>query len=109
VGRKRSATAQVVEVSGALQAKLKNNATLDWSFNYAKSTAGGKATVTVATALAFEFKDGSFFINYQQSGQSKRLDVSAKIRKEDFAVGFGATIVNDPQGRSVKAFLGVAF
>jgi hypothetical protein len=109
VGKTRTASSQVVEVSGALQVTLKNKATLDWTFAYTKSTAGGKATTTIATALRFEYENNKYFISYQQDGKTRRLDVSAKIRTEDLTIGFGATIVNEPQGRSIKAFIGVAW
>ena len=41
VGRTKGPDAQVIEVGGTLQAQLKNDGTLSWTFDYRKSTAGG--------------------------------------------------------------------
>jgi hypothetical protein len=108
VGRERTAQSQVLEVGGALSAKLKNGQ-LDWSFAYRKATSGGQSSVTVATALSFVSKNQSILIKYTQNGTQRQLDVSAKFTNDNFTAQGGLSIVNDPQGRSVKAFVGVSF
>ena len=108
VGRERTAQSQVLEVGGALSAKLKNGQ-LDWSFAYRKATSGGQSSVTVATALSFVSKNQSILIKYTQNGLQRQLDVTAKFTNDNFTAAGGLSIVNDPQGRSIKAFVGVSF
>jgi|KBSMisStandDraft_5_1062788.scaffolds.fasta_scaffold41746_5 hypothetical protein len=48
-------------------------------------------------------------VSYQQDGKTKSVDVSAKFTKDNFTIGGAVAIAQDPQGRSVKAFLTVAF
>lgn len=109
VGREKTPTSQKLQVSAKLAAVLKNNATLEWSVDYTKSTAGGTASTTFATALRFEAEGQKFFVSYQQAGKARRLEVTAKIEKEDFTISGGVEITNDGQGRRLKAFIGVAF
>jgi hypothetical protein len=109
VGKTRTPTSQVVEVGGALSVVLKNNATLDWTFAYQKNTAGGKAVTTIATALQFKFDQNQLLIEYKQDGKSRSVNITAKVVKEDFTLTGGVQIVNDPQGRRVKSFIGVSF
>lgn len=109
VGKTRTPTSQKLEVSGALSMKVRDQFTLDLSFDYVSSTAGGKTTVALATAVRFEAKGTQIVLSYQQQGQRRQLDVTAKLQKTDFDVSGGVTIANDPQGRTLKAFVGVAF
>ncbi len=108
VGRTKSAQSQVIEVGGALQVQLKNG-TLNWTFAYRKSTAGGQAETTIATALEFKFDQNRILIEYQQDGKTRRLDVTAKVARENFTASGGVQIANDPQGRRLKAFVGVSW
>lgn len=108
VGRERTAQSQVLEVGGALSAKLKNGQ-LDWTFAYRKATSGGQSSVTVATALSFVAKDQSILVKYSQNGTTRQLDVTAKFAASDFVAAGGLSIVNDAQGRAVRAFVGVSF
>jgi hypothetical protein len=85
------------------------NGTLNWTFAYRKSTAGGQAVTTIATALEFKFDQNRILIEYQQDGKTRRLDVTAKVAKENFTVTGGVQIANDPQGRHLKAFVGVSW
>lgn len=108
VGREKGPNSQVIEVGGTLQAKLKNGA-LDWTFAYRKSTAGGQSVTTIATALQFVFDQNRISIAYQQDGKARKLDVTGKIVKENFTLSGGVSIARDPQGRSLRAFVGVSF
>ena len=55
------------------------------------------------------FQDNKIMVSYQQDGKTKSVDVSAKFTKDNFTIGGAVAIAQDPQGRSVKAFLTVAF
>lgn len=109
VGRTKTAASQVIEVGGALQVELKNGTQLNWTFAYRKSTAGGQAVTTIATALQFKAQGNSVFIEYQQDGKTRKLDVTAKLVQDNFTVSGGVQIVNDPQGRRLKGFIGLSF
>lgn len=109
VGKEKTPTSQKLQISAKLAAVLKNNATLEWSIDYTKSTAGGTARTTFATALRFEADDKKFFVSYQQAGKARRLEITAKIEQDDFTASGGVEIVHDSQGRRLKAFVGVAF
>jgi hypothetical protein len=108
VGKTKSATAQTLEVGGQLKAKLKGG-TLSWDFAYRKDTAGGQSVKNIATALSFESKNNAIFIRYTQDGQERTLDITAKFATARFTTVGGVQIKNDPQGRSVSAFLGVSW
>jgi hypothetical protein len=108
VGRTTSTNAQVLEVSGRLQAQLKQG-TLTWSFAYRNATAGGQTTLTFATALTFTTKNGNIHIAYTQAGQTKVLDVQGKLVQSDFVLSGGVQIKSDPQGRRIGVFVGVTF
>ena len=108
VGRERTPTSQVIEVGGALQVQLKNG-TLNWTFAYRKSTAGGQSVVTIATALEFKFDNNRITIEYLQDGKTRKLDVTGKLVEENFTVSGGVQIANDPSGRRLKAFVGVSW
>lgn len=109
VGKVKTPTSQVVEVGGALRVVLKNNATLDWTFAYQKNTAGGKAVTTIATALQFKFEQNQLLVEFKQEGKVRSVNVTAKVVKEDFTLTGGVQIVNDPQGRRIKSFIGISF
>jgi len=108
VGRTKSASSQVIEVGGALQVQLKGGS-LNWSFVYKKSTAGGQSVVTIATAVAFTFEKGRIILEYRQNGVNKQLDITAKLVEKDFTIIGGVQIKNDLQGRSLKGFVGVSW
>lgn len=109
VGRTKTATSQELEVTGSVQAQIKNGA-LTWTFAYQNNTAGGVSTVTFATALKFTFDGGEFFIEYSQAGQTKKLKVTGKIVEKDFTATGGVEIENGPDGRKrIGAFIGVSF
>ncbi len=109
VGKEKTPTSQMLQVSAKLSAVLKNNATLEWTIDYAKSAAGGTSRTVFATSLHFEAEGKKFFVSYRQAGKDKRLEVTAKIEKENFTFSGGVEIINDAQGRRLKAFVGVAF
>jgi hypothetical protein len=108
VGRQKSATSQMLEVAGSVQARLQNG-TLTWTFAYQNSTAGGVSTITFATALRFTYDRGDIFIEYSQAGQKKRLKVSGSIVENDFRIDGGIEIENFPGGRRIGAFIGVSW
>ena len=110
VGRTKTATSQTIEIGGSLAVTLGQTGELTWNFAYRKSTAGGKpAVTTIATSLTFVFKQGQIFIAYKQDGQMRQLDVTAKLVTTDFTLAGGVQIRQDPQGRSIKGFIGVSF
>lgn len=108
VGKTRTASSQVLEIGGSLQARLKQGQ-LTWTFAYRKATSGGQSVVTLATQLEFVFKNGKVLISYTQNGKTRTLDVTAKLVRDDFAVSGGLSIVNDPGGRQLKAFVGISW
>ena len=108
VGREKQPGAQIIEVGGALQAQFKNGS-LAWTFAYRNSTAGGQSLMTIATAVEFIFENKAIWIEYVQSGKSRRINITAKLVQENFVVSGGVEIAQDPQGRRLGAFIGVSF
>ncbi len=108
VGREKRPGAQVIEVGGALQAQFKNGS-LAWTFAYRNSTAGGQSLMTIATAVEFTFENNAIWIEYTQSGKSRKINITAKVVQENFVVSGGVEIAQDPQGRHLGAFIGVSF
>lgn len=109
VGKTQSATAQTIEIGGAVKANLGSNGALTWTFDYRKSTSGQTALTTLATSLRYEFRNGEIFAVFKKDGQKQELAVTGKVVTDNFALAGGVEIKNDPQGRSVKAFFGVSF
>lgn len=109
VGKTRTQNSQVIEVGGSLSATLKNGVTLNWDFAYKKSTAGGQSVTTIATAVEFVWKSGKVNIRYTQDGQTKTLDIEAKLVQTNYVLTGGLSIANDPQGRRLGAFIGVSW
>lgn len=109
VGKERLPNAQALEIGGALRAELRGGV-LDWTLAYRKTTAAGEpAKVTLATGLSFVNENGAIVIKYTQNGQSRKVDVTGRLTQADFAVSGGISIAQDPQGRSLRAFIGVSF
>ena len=108
VGREKRPGAQTIEVGGALQAQFKNGS-LSWTFAYRNSTAGGQSLLTIATAVEFTFENNAIWIEYTQSGKSRKINITAKVVQENFVVSGGVEIAQDPQGRHLGAFVGVSF
>jgi hypothetical protein len=110
VGRTRTPTSQTIEIGGTLAVTLGQTGQLTWNFAYRKSTSGGApAVTTIATSLTFVFKNGEIFIEYKQDGQKREFKVTGKLVTSDFTLVGGVEIKQDPQGRSLKAFIGISF
>ena len=73
------------------------------------SPACSKTSTIFATALRFEAEGKKIFVSYQQDGQTKRLDVTARFTEDDFDTSVGVSIVNGPGNKRIKAFIGVSF
>jgi hypothetical protein len=108
VGKESGKGVQKIEVGGALKAQLKGG-TLEWTFAYRKATAGGTTTLALATQLSFVSDKGKLLISYMQDGKVKQFDISGQVDTGKVVFGGGLSIKNDPQGRSVKAFIGVSW
>jgi hypothetical protein len=110
VGKTKTPTSQTIEIGGSLAMTLGNTGQLTWNFAYRKSTAGGTpAVTTIATSFTFVFKQGEIFIEYKQDGQARSFKVTGKVVTGNFALVGGVEIKQDPQGRSVKVFIGISF
>ena len=85
------------------------NGTPMFSCRLPLSAAAGQSVVTIATAVTFTFKEGRITIEYKQDGATRTLDITEKLVEKNFTLSGGVQIKNDPQGRSLKGFVGVSF
>jgi len=106
VGSTKSANVQTLEIGGTIKAKI-GNAGINMTFNYLKQTSGGIQTVTLATAVTFEFKNGAILISYTLAGKNWTLDVTGKVVKENYVLVGGVSIANHPQGKRLGGFIGI--
>lgn len=109
IGKVSTATKQEITLRGKLLVRTVNGTKLQWDFAYNKSTSGGVVTTNLATSLEFVHKGGSLFIKYVKNGATTEVEVVAKLETVKYTFQGGIKVTNDPQGRSVSAFLGVSW
>jgi hypothetical protein len=106
VGTTKGAGVQRVEIGGTIKAKIGTTG-INMTFNYLKETSGGVQSITLAASATFELKNGAIMISYTMAGKNWKLDITAKLVKEDFVLVGGIEIANDPQGRRLGGFVGI--
>jgi hypothetical protein len=106
VGTTKGAGTQKLEIGGTIKAKIGSTG-IDMTFNYLKQTSGGIQSITLATSVTFNFTNGAIVISYSMAGKSWKLDITAKLVKEDFVLTGGLSIKNDPSGRRLGGFIGI--
>jgi len=106
VGTTKGAGTQKLEIGGTIKAKIGSTG-IDMTFNYLKQTSGGTQSITLATSVTFNFTNGAIVISYSMAGKSWKLDITAKLVKEDFVLTGGISIKNDPSGRRLGGFIGI--
>ena len=99
---------QTIELGGSIKSTLKNG-TLTLDFRYRKDSAGGQSTKTIAAGLSFESQGSRLLVHFTQEGQSRTLDVTARISTARFTFDGRLQIKNDPQGRSLGGFFGISW
>jgi hypothetical protein len=106
VGNTKSAGGQKLEIGGTIKAKIGATG-INMAFDYLKDTAGGVQTITLAASVTFESKNGAIVVSYTIAGKNWKLDITAKLVKEDFVLVGGVAISNDTQGRRLGGFVGI--